>query len=120
MAVGARFEDELAWYFMNCGKVMDTRSTFLVIPSVLVLFLGTLCASKARAQISPGTAAGSPIVTVNFVTTTPTPLNPGFNGFNSNLLNAVEYYDTWIMHRNHPSERWPRSAGDTSCVSNSV
>jgi hypothetical protein len=35
-----------------------------------------------------------PDVIVNFVTTTATPLNPGFNGFNSNLKNAVEYYDT--------------------------
>jgi hypothetical protein len=32
-------------------------------------------------------------VIVNFVTTT-TPLNPGFNGFNNNLKNAVEYYDS--------------------------
>jgi hypothetical protein len=32
-------------------------------------------------------------VTVNFVTTAATPLNPGFNGFNNNLKNAVEYYD---------------------------
>jgi len=32
-------------------------------------------------------------VTVNFVTTAITPLNPGFNGFNSNLKNAVEYGD---------------------------
>jgi hypothetical protein len=35
----------------------------------------------------------SPDVTVNFVTTGATPLNPGFNGFNNNLKNAVEYYD---------------------------
>jgi hypothetical protein len=28
--------------------------------------------------------------------------------------------DTWIMHTNHPSERWPRSAEATSCVSKSV
>jgi hypothetical protein len=27
---------------------------------------------------------------------------------------------TWIMHTNHPSERWPRSAEATSCVSKSV
>jgi hypothetical protein len=33
-------------------------------------------------------------VIVNFVTTAATPLNPGFNGFNNNLKNAVEYYDT--------------------------
>ncbi|HXP80530.1 MAG TPA: hypothetical protein VN976_11545 [Verrucomicrobiae bacterium] len=35
----------------------------------------------------------SPDVIVNFVTTAATPLNPGFNGFNNNLKNAVEYYD---------------------------
>src|SRR3984893_13428904 len=32
-------------------------------------------------------------VIVNFVTTAETPPNPGFSGFNSNLHNAVEYYD---------------------------
>jgi hypothetical protein len=36
------------------------------------------------------------------------------------LIHIVVDDVTWIMHRNHPSERWPRSAGDTSCVSNSV
>ena len=35
----------------------------------------------------------SPDVIVNFVTTGATPLNAGFNGFNNNLKNAVEYYD---------------------------
>src|SRR5579863_1874947 len=35
----------------------------------------------------------SPDVIVNFVTSGATPLNPGFNGFNNNLKNAVEYYD---------------------------
>jgi hypothetical protein len=35
----------------------------------------------------------SPDIIVNFVTTGATPLNPGFNGFNNNLRNAVEYYD---------------------------
>jgi len=54
--------------------------------------LGVLCAPHARAQVSP-TAVSSNVI-VNFATTAPTPLNPGFNGFNSNLLNTVEYYDT--------------------------
>ena len=35
----------------------------------------------------------SPDVIVNFDFTAATPLNPGFNGFNSSLKNAVEYYD---------------------------
>jgi hypothetical protein len=39
------------------------------------------------------TPVTSPDVIVNFVTTAETPLNPGFSGFNSNLQNAVEYYD---------------------------
>jgi hypothetical protein len=40
---------------------------------------------------TPGVSAD---VIVNFVTTAETPLNPGFSGFNCNLKNAVEYYDT--------------------------
>ena len=39
------------------------------------------------------TPPSSPDVIVNFVTSSATPLNPGFNGFNNNLKNAVEYYD---------------------------
>jgi hypothetical protein len=39
------------------------------------------------------TPSVSPDVTVNFVTTASTPLNPRFNGFNNNLKNAVEYFD---------------------------
>ena len=41
----------------------------------------------------------------------------------SNFLVTWDGYTfdyTWIMHRNQPSERWPRSAGATSCVSKSV
>jgi hypothetical protein len=33
-------------------------------------------------------------IVVSFVTTNPTPLNPGFSGFNTTADNAVEYYDT--------------------------
>jgi hypothetical protein len=39
------------------------------------------------------TTPATPDVIVNFVTAGSTPLNPGFNGFNNNLKNAVEYYD---------------------------
>jgi uncharacterized protein (TIGR03437 family) len=59
----------------------------------LLLCVGTLWAPAGRAQLSPNAPAGPPTVTVNFVTTASSPLNPGFNGFNSNLNNAVEYYD---------------------------
>jgi uncharacterized protein (TIGR03437 family) len=79
---------------LNCGKVIHNWSKRFWISLALMLCLGTLCASRAGAQVSPSTPATSPDVTVNFVTTAPTPLNPGFNGFNANLLNAVEYYDT--------------------------
>jgi hypothetical protein len=50
----------------------------------------------ARGWTNEGVAfcAPSTDVIVNFVTTTATPLNPGFNGFNNNLYNAVAYYDT--------------------------
>jgi hypothetical protein len=56
----------------------------------------------------------SPIVIVNFVTTTATPLNRGFNGFNSNLKNAVEYYDTNFQHiLTTLSPGWLRFPGGT-------
>ena len=73
---------------MNCDKVIDNRSKYFAVSLALVLRLGVLCPPEARAQVSPT------VVSVNFATTTATPLNPGFNGFNSNLKNAVEYYDT--------------------------
>jgi hypothetical protein len=79
---------------MNCGN----RFTCFAIPLVLVLCLGTVCVPSARAQVSPTASAALPIVTVNFVTTGATPLNPGFNGFNNNLKNAVEYYDPNFQH----------------------
>jgi hypothetical protein len=80
---------------MNCHKVIDNRSKCC---AALVLCLSTLCVPKARAQVSPHATTNSSIVSVNFVTTTATPLNPGFNGFNSNLNDAVEYYDTNFQH----------------------
>jgi uncharacterized protein (TIGR03437 family) len=73
-------------------KVVQSWSRCFAIPLTLTQCLGILCAPQARAQVSPATASST--VTVNFVTTAPTPLNPGFSGFNANLLNAVEYYDT--------------------------
>ena len=51
---------------------------------------------------------------MNFVTTTATPLNPGFNGFNNNLKNAVEYYDTNFQHiLTTLSPGWLRFPGGT-------
>jgi hypothetical protein len=64
-------------------------------------------------------SSGEPVrnssnVIVNFVTTTSTPLNPGFNGFNSNLKNAVEYYDTNFQHiLTTLSPGWLRFPGGT-------
>ena len=81
-------------YRMYGGEEIDNWSKRCAIPLVLMLCLGTLCVQQAPAQVSPNTTNSSPIVIVNFVTTTATPLNPGFNGFNNNLKNAVEYYDT--------------------------
>jgi hypothetical protein len=74
---------------MNCTN----WSKCFAIPLALGLCLGTLCVPKARAQVSPNATSNSPTVSVNFVTTPATPLNPGFNGFNGNMKNAVEYYD---------------------------
>jgi hypothetical protein len=79
---------------MNCGNVIDNGSKGSAIPLALALCLGTLCVPQARAQVSPKTTTNSLNVSVNFVTTTTTQLNPGFNGFNGNMKNAVEYYDT--------------------------
>jgi len=77
---------------MNCGKVIRNWSKYFTIPFALVLSLDTLCVPRARAQASPG------IVVVNFKTAANTSLNPGFNGFNSTLKNAVEYYDTNLQN----------------------
>jgi len=85
-------------HMMNRGKVVDNRSKCFAVPIALVLCLGTLPVPKARAQVSPHATANSPIVSVNFVTTAATPLNPGFNGFSQSLNNAVEYYDTNFQH----------------------
>src|SRR5437588_3440743 len=75
-------------FMMNWGKAIYNWSKHFAILFALVLSLGTLCVPKARAQASPS------IVVVNFKTASTMPLNPGFNGFNSTLKNAVEYYDT--------------------------
>ncbi len=84
---------------MNCGKVIDNWPRCFAIPLALVLCLG------ARAQST---------VSVNFVTTTATPLNPGFNGFNGNMKNAVEYYDTDFQHiLTTLSPGWLRFPGGT-------
>ncbi len=72
------------------------------IPLGLVLWLGTCCAARAQG------------VTVNFVTATSTPLNPGYNGFNASLSNAVEYYDTNFQHMlTTLSPGWLRYPGGT-------
>jgi len=90
------------------------KPNFLVIPLALVLWVGTLCVPEVRAQVSPSAPATSPGVTVNFVTTASTPLNPGFNGFNGNMKNAVEYCDT-NFQRNLAtlSPGWLRFPGGT-------
>lgn len=96
---------------MNCGEVIAHWARCFAIP---LLCLGTLCVPKAGAQVSPDTTTNSPTVIVNFVTTTATPLNPGFNGFNSNLKNAVEYYDTAFQHiLTTLSPGWLRFPGGT-------
>jgi uncharacterized protein (TIGR03437 family) len=87
---------------MNCGVIHNWRKCF-AIPLALVLCIGvlclaTLCAPNARGQVSPNATTNSLNVSVNFVTTTATPLNPGFNGFNYSLRNAVEYYDPNLQH----------------------
>jgi len=72
---------------------------FTVRPGACVLLcLGTSWVPLARAQVFPNPASDATNVTVNFVTTTSTALNPGFNGFNGNMKNAVEYYDTNFQH----------------------
>jgi hypothetical protein len=82
---------------MHCDEVIDSRFKRFAIPTALAFCL-CFYMPKARAQVSSTTTADSPIVTVNFATTSATSLNPSFNGFNSNLLNAVEYYDTNYQH----------------------
>ena len=69
---------------MACGRVIDTR--------LLAFVLCLITASRAGAQVSPN--ANPSAVSVNFATASATPLTPGFNGFNANMKNAVEYYDT--------------------------
>src|SRR5579863_181972 len=64
--------------------VMNLASKFSVF---LISLLGPGLALESEAQAQPD-------VVVSFVTTNPTPLNPGFAGFNNGLKNAVEYYDT--------------------------
>ena len=86
----------------------------ILLGLLAVLLVGTLCVPKARAQVSPSATANSPTVSVNFVTTAATPLNPGFNGFNHNLLNAVEYYDVNFQHiLTTLSPGWLRFPGGT-------
>jgi hypothetical protein len=81
----------------NCVKVVANWFRCFAIPLALALYLGISCVPKAHAQVSPN-PANSPIVIVNFATNDATPLNPGFNGFNNNLKNAVEYYDPNFQH----------------------
>ena len=78
----------------NYGKVIGDRCKNFAILLASGACLGILCVPKALAQASLHAATTPPTVTVNFVTTATTPLNPGFNGFNGNMKNAVEYYDT--------------------------
>jgi len=54
-------------------------------PLTWSLGLGLLVAAETQLQSD---------VLVTFTTTNLTPLNPGFSGFNNDLKNAVEYYDT--------------------------
>jgi hypothetical protein len=69
---------------------------------------------SARAQVGPYATTNSTLVTVNFVTTIATALNPGFNGFNNNLKNAVEYYDTGFQYvLTTLSPGWLRFPGGT-------
>jgi hypothetical protein len=65
-------------------------------PTILLGLLAVLVRG-AVAQDSPK-ATNSPTVSVNFVTTNSTPLNPGFSGFSHSLNDAVEYYDTNFQH----------------------
>ncbi len=81
----------------NYSRVIDNRSQcFAVLPAILSLSI--VCVPQARAQVSPNATTNSLNVSVNFVTSTATPLNPGFNGFNYSLRNAVEYYDPNLQH----------------------
>src|SRR5271169_670286 len=99
---------------MNRGQAIENFSRRFAIPLALVLCLGALRVPKARAQDSANMTTDSPMVVVNFVTTSGTPLNPGFNGFNSNLLNAVEFYDTKFQHILRTlSPGWLRFPGGT-------
>ena len=79
---------------LQSGNLIDNRSKRLTVPLALALCVSTLCAPTVLSQVSPNATPNSPAVSVNFVTTTATPLNPGFNGFNGNMSHAVEYYDT--------------------------
>jgi len=94
--------------------MIDRWSGRFAIPLVLVLCLSPACVPNLRAQASPKTTANSPIVSVNLVTAAPTPLNPGFNGFNNNLKNAVEYYDPNLQRMlTTLSPGWLRFPGGT-------
>jgi uncharacterized protein (TIGR03437 family) len=80
--------------------------------SLGILFVPSLWIPQARAQVSP--TGGPPGVTVNFATNAITPLNPGFNGFNANMKNAVEYFDTNFQHMlTTLSPGWLRFPGGT-------
>ena len=74
------------------------RSKALAVHLALALCVSTLCVPRVLSQVSPSAATDSPTVSVNFVTTSATPLNPGFSGFSQSLNNAVEYYDTNFQH----------------------
>jgi hypothetical protein len=101
-------------FMMNSDKMIDNWPKRFAIPIALVLCLCTLCVSGARAQVSPDSTANSPVVIVNFVTSSSTPLNRGFNGFNNNLKNAVEYYDPNFQHiLKTLSPGWLRFPGGT-------
>jgi len=96
----------------NFGTVIRGRSKAYAIPVALVC-LTTLRAPKASSQASPNaTTAAS--VTVNFVTANSTPLNPGFNGFNHDLQNAVESFDVNFQQMvTSLSPGWLRYPGGT-------
>lgn len=60
--------------------------------------LVALLVTSAHGQGIANATTDPTTVSVNFVSTTSTPLNPGFNGFNGNMKNAVEYYDINFQH----------------------
>ena len=95
------------------------RRNWLVISTALLSLIctGGIAAQNrpdGHSQDLPDERTPLPTVIVNFGTTTATPLDPGFNGFNNNLKNAVEYYDTNFQHiLTTLSPGWLRFPGGT-------